>query len=263
MLNAFSRMEILIGKEASARLAGCCVAVFGVGGVGSFVVEGLARANIGRFVLVDDDFICVTNINRQLHATVETVGRPKVEVMRERILAINPSAEVQTCQTFYRAGLVEELVRSGYDYLIDAIDTVSSKLDLVVRAQELGVPVISCMGAGNKLNPAGFMAADVYETTVCPLARVMRRELRKRGVKNLKVVYSREEPLRPANSENSENSEKSDCAYRRQCPKGGEEDCGAKRRQVPGSISFVPAAAGLIIAGEVVRDLVQSSRIEE
>lgn len=248
MLNAFSRTEILIGKEAAAILAGSYVAVFGVGGVGSFVVEGLARAGVGRFMLVDDDYICLTNINRQLHATVQTVGSPKVEVMRDRVLSINPLAEVNTNKTFYLPELAEALISPEYHYLVDAIDTVTSKIDLIVQAQKQGVPVISCMGAGNKLDPSRLTTADIYATSVCPLARVMRRELRRRGVCSLKVVYSQEEPVKPAASTAS------GCLLQNQCPKGA-ENCATERRQTPGSISFVPSVAGLLIAGEVVKDL--------
>ena len=248
-LNAFSRMELLVGAEALAYLAGCGVAVFGLGGVGSFAAEALAWAGVGRLVLVDDDFVCLTNLNRQLPALTTTIGRPKVEVMRERILAINPRAEVTIHQTFYRPELAAELIRPEYAYLVDAIDSVGSKIDLIVRAQELGVPVVSCMGAGNKLDPTRFEVADIYGTSVCPLARVMRRELRKRGVKALQVVYSREEPLKPVESTAQ------GCAYQEQCPKSEAGSCGAGRRQVPGSVSFVPSVAGLIAAGVVVRGL--------
>ncbi|MCL2766318.1 MAG: tRNA threonylcarbamoyladenosine dehydratase [Peptococcaceae bacterium] len=250
MLNEFSRTEILIGKEAAEKLAGSYVAVFGVGGVGSFVTEGLVRAGVGKFMLVDDDYVCITNINRQLHATVQSVGQPKVEVMRDRIQTINPQAEVRTSQTFYLPDNATELISPEYDYLVDAIDTVSAKIDLIVRAQEQGIPVISCMGAGNKLDPAKLTVADIYATSVCPLARVVRRELRKRGIKSLKVVYSPEESVKPAESTES------GCRFRHLCPKGDGNDCGTKRRQVPGSISFVPSVAGLLIAGEVVRDII-------
>lgn len=247
MLHAFSRTELLIGAAALAKLAASHVAVFGLGGVGSFTVEGLARAGIGRFTLIDDDCICLTNLNRQLPATVKTVGRPKVEVMRERILDINPRAEVAVHQMFYLPETAEQLLSADYDYIVDAVDTVTAKLDLIMQAKQRNIPVISCMGAGNKLDPTAFVVADIAKTSGCPLARVVRRELRKRGIVSLKVVYSKEKPLTPA----------SDGACGRECicPAGSPRTC-AVRRQVPGSISFVPSVAGLILAGEVVKDLI-------
>lgn len=254
MLNEFSRTELLLGKQAMEKLHGSTVAVFGIGGVGSYAAEALVRAGVGRFVLVDDDRICLTNLNRQLHATRKTVGAYKVDAMRERMLAINPDAEIVTHKTFYLPGKTEELIDPGWSYIIDAIDTVSAKLGLIVRAKELGVPVISCMGAGNKLDPSRFEVADIYETSVCPLAKVMRRELRRRGVESLKVVYSKEPPLQP--DENSESSCRLHCI----CPKGTQRTC-TVRRAIPGSISFVPSVAGLILAGEVVRDLTEGVRL--
>ncbi|MCR4434538.1 MAG: tRNA threonylcarbamoyladenosine dehydratase [Clostridiales bacterium] len=251
MLHEFSRTELLIGADALKKLAGSKVAVFGIGGVGTFVVEGLVRAGVGKFVLVDDDCICLTNINRQLHATRRTVGRPKVEVMRDRVLDINPKAEVTVYQKFYMPDTADELIHEDYDYIVDAIDTVTGKIGLIVKAQEKGIPVISSMGAGNKLDPTKFEVADIYDTSVDPLAKVMRKELRQRGVKSLKVVYSREEPLKPVETENSSCSE--GCI----CPKGTTRKC-TIRRQIPGSISFVPSVAGLIIAGEVVKDLIKT-----
>lgn len=248
MLNEFSRTELLLGEKAMEKLRGSTVAIFGVGGVGSYAAEGLVRAGIGRFVLVDDDRICLTNLNRQLHATRKTVGAYKVDAMKERMLDINPDAEIVTHKTFYLPGTSEELLDAGYSYVIDAIDTVSAKLDLIVRAKDLGIPVISCMGAGNKLDPTRFEVADIYETSVCPLAKVMRHELRARGVDSLKVVYSKEPPLHP--DEMSESSCRLHCI----CPKGTQRTC-TIRRSIPGSISFVPSVAGLILAGEVVRDL--------
>ena len=252
MLNEFSRTELLIGKEALAKLARSKVAVFGIGGVGTFAVEGLARAGVGRFVLVDDDCICLTNINRQIHAARSTIGKSKVEVMRDRILDINPRAEVVIHQVFYMPGQAPVLIKPDYDYIVDAVDTVTAKIDLVVNASEMGIPVISCMGAGNKLDPVKFEIADIYDTTVCPLARVMRRELRKRGVRNLKVVYSKEEPLKPLFTEDlcSEIS----CG----CPKCKSGSC-VVRHQVPGSISFMPSVAGLLMAAEVVKDLINAT----
>jgi tRNA A37 threonylcarbamoyladenosine dehydratase len=250
MLNEFSRTELLIGKEALQILAASRVAIFGIGGVGSYAVEGLVRSGIGKLVLIDDDCICLTNINRQLHATRKTVGRPKVEVMRDRILEINPRAEVEIYQCFYMPEQAEKLIRSDYDYIIDAIDTVSAKIDLVVQAYKREIPIISCMGAGNKLDPSRFEIDDIYNTSVCPLAKVMRRELRKREIPSLKVVYSKEEPLTPIVSDESS------CANNCICPKGSTRTC-TIRRQIPGSIAFVPSVAGLLLAGEVVKDLIK------
>lgn len=253
MIHAFSRTEMLIGKAALDKLKNSRVAVFGIGGVGSFAVEGLARAGIGSFILVDHDHICLTNINRQIHALHSTVGRPKVEVMAERILAINPEAEVETHQCFYLPGAGDELIRTDYDYILDAVDTVTAKIDLVVKAQEKGVPIISSMGAGNKLDPTKFEIADIYATSVCPLAKVMRKELRQRGVTALKVVYSREEPVRPGNDADGSAT---DCSCYHACSPEATGKCTAvTRRQIPGSISFVPEVAGLLMAGEVVKDL--------
>lgn len=248
MLHAFSRTELLIGKEGLRKLQDSKVAVFGIGGVGSFTVEGLVRAGIGSFVLVDDDCICLTNLNRQLHATRKTIGKPKVEVMRDRILEINPQAQVELQQRFYMPECGEEMVRKDYDYIVDAIDTVTSKVDLIVRAKEAGIPVISCMGAGNKLDPTRFEVADLSKTSVCPLARVMRRELKQRGIEHVKVVYSKEETVIPIETEDNS------CATGCVCPKGTTRLC-TVRRQIPGSISFVPSVAGLILAAEVVKDL--------
>lgn len=250
MLNQFTRTEILLGKNAIISLKKSCVAVFGVGGVGSYTVEALARGGVGEFVLFDDDKVCLTNINRQLIATTKTVGRVKVEVMKERILDINPKAIVTAHQTFYGENNAQEYDFSKYDYIVDAIDTVSSKLTLIENANKAGTPIISCMGAGNKLDPTKFEIADIYETSVCPLARVMRRELKARDIKSLKVVYSKEPALKPTDDESS--SCKANCV----CPPGTQRKCDA-RRQVPGSVSFVPSVAGLIIAGEVIKDLCQ------
>lgn len=249
MLHQFSRTELLIGKEALAKLAQKKVAVFGIGGVGSFVVEGLVRAGVGKLVLVDDDCICLTNLNRQLHATMKTIGKPKVEVMRDRVLAINPKAEVTVFQEFYLPETADGLIADDYDYIVDAIDTVTGKIDLVLKAKEKSIPIISSMGAGNKLDASKFEVADIFSTSVCPLAKVMRYELRKRGVAGLKVVYSREKPLTP--QENEESSCSKSCV----CPTGTTRKC-TTRRQIPGSIAFVPSVAGLIMAGEVVQDLI-------
>jgi len=250
MLNEFSRTELLIGKKAVEKLAQSKVAVFGIGGVGTYAVEGLVRAGVGKFVLVDDDCICLTNINRQLHATRKTVGKPKVEVMRDRILDINQRAKVVVHQTFYMPGHALELVKPDYDYIVDSIDTVTAKIDLILNAKQQNIPIISCMGAGNKLDPTKFEIADIYDTSVCPLAKVMRKELRKRGVNALKVVYSKEEPLRPMESDESS------CRFNCICPKSSTRTC-TVRRQIPGSISFVPSVAGLLMAGEVVKDLIR------
>lgn len=250
MLHRFSRTELLVGPGALARLAAKKVAVFGIGGVGSFAVEGLVRAGVGRLVLVDDDCICLTNLNRQLHATMRTIGRPKVEVMAERVLEINPAAEVITHQAFYLPETAEGLIADDYDYIIDAVDTVTAKIDLAVRAAARGIPIISSMGAGNKLDPARFEVADIYSTSVCPLAKVMRYELKRRGIAGLKVVYSREKPLTPREGEEAS------CTTGCVCPAGTTRKC-TTRRQIPGSVSFVPSVAGLIIAGEVVKDLIR------
>ena len=252
MLNQFTRTEILLGSQAMKTLEKSCVAIFGIGGVGTYTAEALARCGIGAFVLVDDDLICLTNINRQLIATRKTVGKQKIEAMKERILEINPNAKVITHQTFFTAENVNEFDFSKYSYIVDAIDTVSSKLVLIENAKKSSVPIISCMGAGNKLDPTGFEIADIYQTSICPLARVMRRELRARGIDSLKVVYSKEPPLKPIESEDT--SCKTNCI----CPPGAQRKCDV-RRQVPGSISFVPSVAGLIIAGEVIKDLCRSS----
>ncbi len=251
MLHAFSRTELLIGNDALERIRRAKVAVFGVGGVGSFTVEGLVRAGVGRLVLVDDDSVCLTNINRQLHATTKTVGRPKVEVMRERILEINPLAEVEVMQRFYMPDCAMEMIRSDYDYIVDAIDTVTAKIDLIVRAREMGIPVISCMGAGNKLDPTRFEVADLAKTSVCPLARVMRRELKQRGITHQKVVYSREEAITPMQAGESEYAGNEATGDRHSPARPG-----SPKKQVPGSISFVPSVAGLILASEVVKDLI-------
>lgn len=247
-MNEFSRTELLLGKQAMEKLAQSTVAVFGVGGVGSFVVEALARSGVGRFALFDDDKVCLTNINRQLIATRKTVGMNKVEVMRERILDINPKAKVEAHQCFYTAENAADYPLDHYDYVVDAIDTVSSKLILIERAKAAGVPVISSMGAGNKLDPTRFEVADIYETSVCPLARVMRRELKARGITSLKVVYSKEPAMTPIEDDSTS------CKHHCICPPDTKRKC-TIRRQVPGSISFVPSVAGLILAGEVVKDL--------
>ncbi len=248
MLNQFSRTELLFGKEAMERLEKSRVAVFGVGGVGGYAVEALVRSGVGAIDLIDDDKVCLTNLNRQIIATRKTVGRYKVDVMKERILEINPDCKVETNKCFYLPENKDEFDFAQYDYVVDAVDTVTAKLQLVVEAREKGVPVISSMGAGNKLNPAEFEVADIYETSVCPLAKVMRRELKKRGVEKLKVVYSKEKPIHPA--EDMEASCRTSCI----CPPGAEHKC-TERRAIPGSVAFVPSVVGLIIASEVIKDL--------
>ncbi len=248
MLNQFSRTQLLLGKEGIDRLAEAKVAVFGIGGVGGYVVEALARSGVGSFVLVDDDKVCLTNLNRQIIATRSTVGKYKTDVMRDRILDINPQAQVEVRQCFYLPENADEFDFSGYSYVVDAVDTVTAKLDIIMRAKQTGTPVISSMGAGNKLDPTKFQVADIYDTTICPLARVMRRELRKRNVKNLKVVYSTEKSIRPL--EDMSISCRTNCI----CPPGAKHKC-TERRDIPGSVAFVPSVAGLIIAGEVVKDL--------
>ncbi len=247
VLHEFSRTEMIIGTEGLNKLRRSTVAVFGIGGVGTFVVEGLARSGVGKFILVDDDDICLTNINRQIHATRRTIGKPKVEVMKERILEINPRVEVITYRELYNSESAERLLSDEYDYVVDAIDMVSAKLDLIERCSKRNIPIISSMGTGNKLNPTMFEVDDIYNTTICPLARVMRRELRKRGIEKLKVVYSKEKAIEPLNIEG-------DC--KTDCICSNKERTCVERRQIPGSVSFVPSVAGLIIASEVVKGII-------
>ena len=239
MLTQFSRTELLLGKESMEKLQNSRVAVFGIGGVGGYVCEALARSGVGYFLLVDNDKVALSNLNRQIIATLDTVGRYKTQVMKERILSINPQAAVETRECFFLPENADEFDFSSYSYVVDAVDTVTAKLELVVRAKEAGVPVISSMGAGNKLDPTRFEVTDIYQTSVCPLARVMRRELKARGIQDLKVVYSREEAQKPEKSLMTE------------------EDSASRRRSIPGSVSFVPSVAGLIAAGEVIRDLIK------
>lgn len=267
MLDEFSRTELLIGQAALNHLHRSKVAVFGLGGVGSYTVEALARAGIGHFVLVDNDKVCLTNINRQLLATHRTLGRLKVEVMRERILDINPQAMVEIHPVFFLPDTAPDLIGPGLDYLVDAIDTVSAKIELVVRARNLGIPIISCMGAGNKMDPTRFQVDDIFRTTVDPLCKVMRKELKKRGITALKVVYSTEEPMAADMSNHladelnpSQNEASPDAAYS-SCHSECTDPAGTiakneRRRRIPGSMSFVPSVAGLIMAGAVVRDLI-------
>lgn len=247
MLHAFSRTELLIGTEALEKLKKRKVAVIGIGGVGAFAAEALARSGVGAFVLVDDDCVCLTNLNRQLHATRQTLGKPKVDVMKERILSINPKAEVAVHQAFYSQENGDQLLSPDYDYVIDAIDTISAKIDLVLRCQALGIPVISSMGAGNKMDPTAFRVADLYETSVDPIAKVMRYELKRRGLSKLKVVFSTEPPMKPLVLE-------ADC--RSNCICTNKERTCTHRRAIPGSMSFIPSVAGLILGGEVVKDLI-------
>ena len=245
MLNQFSRTQLLLGPEAMEHLAECRVAVFGVGGVGGYTVEALARSGIGALDLIDDDKVCLTNLNRQLHATRSTVGKYKVDVAEARILDINPDCRVRTYKTFYLPETRDQFDFTQYDYVVDAIDTVKGKLALAEQANEAGTPIICAMGAGNKLDPTAFRVADIYQTSVCPLARVMRSECRKRGIRHLKVVYSREVPVRPM--EDPSISCSTECVP--------DTRKSTVRRDIPGSTAFVPAVAGLIIAGEVVKDL--------
>ena len=248
MLNQFSRTELIFGKEAMEKLGGARVAVFGIGGVGGYAAEALIRSGLGTIDLIDDDRVCLTNINRQIYATRKTVGKYKVDVAAERIAEINPDATVNTHRLFYSPQTAGEIDLSVYDYVIDAIDTVTGKIALAENAVKANTPIISSMGAGNKLDPAAFEVADIYKTSVCPLAKVMRRELKKRRIKHLKVVYSKELPVTPIDDMSI--SCKKHCI----CPPGTARKCTA-RRQVPGSNAFVPPVVGLIIAGEVIKDI--------
>lgn len=238
MVNEFSRTALLLGDEAIEKLKKARVAVFGVGGVGGYTVEALARSGVGAIDLIDNDRVSLSNINRQIIATHSTIGQLKVEVAKARVLDINPNCEVKTYPVLYMPETADRFDFSQYDYIVDAIDTVTGKIELVMRAQEKGTPIISSMGAGNKLDPTAFEVADIYKTSVCPLAKVMRRELKKRGVKKLKVVYSKEEAITPV---------------------GEIEEDAQGRRSIPGSIAFVPSVAGLIIGGEVVKDIVSKA----
>ena len=253
MLNQFSRTELLLGKDAMGRLEKSRVAIFGVGGVGGYVAEALARSGVGTIDLIDDDKVCLTNLNRQIIATRKTVGKYKADVMKERILEINPHAVVHTHKCFFLPENRDEFDFSQYSYVVDAVDTVTAKIELIMRAKESGTPIISSMGAGNKLDASAFRVADIYKTKVCPLAKVMRRELKKRGVKKLKVVYSEEQPIRPI--EDMAISCRSHCI----CPPGAKHKC-TERRDIPGSVAFVPSVVGLIIAGEVIKDLTAECR---
>lgn len=242
MENQFSRTELLFGTKAMEKLAGARVAVFGIGGVGGYTVEALVRSGIGEIDLIDSDTVSLTNLNRQIIATKSSIGKYKVDVMRDRIMDINPDVKVHVHKCFYLPETKDQFDFSQYDYVVDAVDTVTAKLQIVEEAEAAGVPVISSMGAGNKLDPAAFQVADIYKTSVCPLAKVMRRELKKRGIKKLKVVYSQELPVMPDPELLSSYSEEA-------------SPLAPQKRSVPGSVAFVPSVAGLIIAGEVLKDL--------
>ncbi len=252
MLNQFSRTQLLLGQEVMERLYNKRIAVFGIGGVGGYVCEALVRSGIGAFDLIDDDKVCLTNLNRQIIATRKTVGKFKVEVMRDRMLEINPDAKINIHRCFFLPENADEFPFREYDYVVDAVDTVTAKIELILRTQKENIPIISAMGAGNKLDAGRLKVADIYDTRVCPLARVMRRELKKRNVKSLKVVYSDEQPLRPF--EDMSISCRSNCI----CPPGAQHKC-TDRRDIPGSTAFVPAVAGLLIAGEIIKNLSQGS----
>lgn len=253
MLDRFSRTQLVFGKEAMDRLKGSRVAVFGVGGVGGYTVEALARSGVGAIDIIDDDKVCLTNINRQIIATTKTVGKYKVDVAKERIEEINPDCKVTAFITFYMPETANQFDFTQYDYVVDAIDTVTGKIALIENAKKAGTPIISSMGAGNKVDPTAFEVADIYKTSVCPLARVMRYELKRRGIKKLKVVYSKEKPIPPIADEEP----------------NGENGCHSKadkvpgKRQVPGSTAFVPSVAGLIIAGEVIKDIIGYKAADE
>ena len=248
MLNQFSRTQLLLGKDSMEKLAGSRVAVFGIGGVGGYVCEALVRSGVGAFDLVDDDKVCLTNLNRQIIATRKTVGQYKAEVMAARMKEINPDADIRIRKCFFLPENADEFPFAEYDYIVDAVDTVTAKLALVMKANELHIPIISSMGASNKLDPTAFRVADIYKTKVCPLAKVMRIECRKRRIRKLKVVYSEEVPTRPI--EDMSISCRTHCI----CPPGAQHKC-TERRDIPGSTAFVPSVVGLIIAGEVVKDL--------
>lgn len=249
MQNQFSRTQLLLGAEAMDKLKTAHVAIFGIGGVGGYVVEALARAGVGHFDLIDDDVVCLTNINRQIHATIKTVGHPKVEAGKERVLLINPHAEVETHQTFLLPDTKDQFDFTKWDYVVDAVDTVTAKLLIIEEAKKAGVPVISCMGCGNRLDPSKLEITDIYKTVKDPLSKVMRRELKKRGVKKCTVLYSTETALSPI--EDPEISCREHCV----CPPNSPRSCN-DRRAIPASSPFVPPAAGLMIASKVAMDLI-------
>lgn len=234
MINQFSRTELLIGKEGMDKLKNAKIAIFGIGGVGSFVVEGLVRAGVEKFVLIDNDTIDITNLNRQIIATNKTIGKYKVDVMKERILEINPNANVETYQEFYMPNSKSNIINDSFSYVVDCVDTVTAKIEIIMESKKMKVPIISAMGTGNKLDGSKFEITDIYKTSVCPLAKVMRKELRKRDIDSLKVIYSKEEPI-----------------------KIDVYDDNDYKKCSPGSISFVPSVAGLMIAGEIVRDIIK------
>ena len=253
MLDQFSRTQLLYGAEAMEKLASARVAVFGIGGVGGYVVEALARSGVGALDLIDNDEVCASNLNRQIIATTKTIGKYKVDVAEERIHDINPDCRVRTYKTFFLPETKDQFNFSDYDYVVDAIDTVTGKLTIIEMAKEANIPVISSMGAGNKINPAMFEVADIYETSICPLAKVMRHECKKRGIRDLKVVYSKEKPIQPqadtSKSENDNNTVSQETTGR-----------DSKRRAIPGSTAFVPSVVGLIIAGEIINDITGINR---
>lgn len=248
MLNQFSRTQLLLGEDSMDKLANARVAVFGIGGVGGYVCEALVRSGVGEFDLIDDDKVCLTNLNRQIIATRSTVGKYKTEVMKERMLDINPNVKVNIHNCFFLPENADDFPFADYDYVVDAVDTVTAKIELVMKCQKEKTPIISSMGAGNKLEASAFKVADIYKTKMCPLAKVMRYELKRRGVKKLKVVYSEEKPIRPL--EDMSISCRTHCI----CPPGAQHKC-TERRDIPGSVAFVPSVAGLIIAGEIIKDL--------
>jgi tRNA A37 threonylcarbamoyladenosine dehydratase len=248
--HSLSRTELIIGKESLEKLKDSRVAILGIGGVGSFAAEALARGGIGNLILVDDDTVCLTNINRQVIADFNSINRPKVDVMRERVLAINPKCEVEVHRTFVTEANLQEILSGAVDYVIDAIDTVSTKIALAVWCEKNDVKLISSMGTGNKLDPTKFEITDIYNTRICPLAKVMRRELKKRNVKKLRVLFSSEFPIKP------ESSHMNACRDNCVCGEGSSRKCAIKR-QTPGSISFVPPVAGMIIAGDVIKEIIR------
>ena len=242
MLNQFSRTELLLGKEAMDKLSKSRVAVFGIGGVGGYTVEALVRSGVGTIDIIDNDKVCITNINRQIYATGKTVGKYKVDVAEERIHDINPDATVNAHKVFYSPETSDQFDFSDYDYIVDAIDTVTGKIELVMKANAVGTPIISSMGAGNKLDPTAFEVTDIFKTSVCPLAKVIRYELKRRGVKKLKVVYSKEPPIKTNDNLDQNDIVSGEASY---------------RKRIPGSTAFVPSVVGLIIAGEVIKDLIK------
>ena len=251
MESQFSRTELLLGKDNMEKLAAARVCIFGIGGVGGYVADALARCGVGHLELVDHDVVCLSNLNRQIIATHQALGQYKVDVMKERILSINPLAEVVVHKCFYLPETREQFDFTKFDYVVDAIDTVVGKIALVLQAEASGTPIISSMGAGNKLDAAAFRVADIYQTSVCPLAKVMRKELKRRGVKKLKLVYSRELPLKERSG-----GETGSPAAEEMNTEGSPVQTVSSRRSIPGSVAFVPSVAGLIIAGEVVKDLI-------